>query len=278
MKKFVFAVATCLFIATANAAPKPVLVVAQITDAHLRSEFDAPARFRAALRHLRKNYPEVSMVINTGDSVDGVKNHDDAVAKWGFWKAGIEGELRGIPVYSVLGNHDIEGPANDPLCGKDGACRQFNMPSRYYSFDRDGWHFVMLDGNGFGGDKEQMAWLEKELNTKAPVAVVSHQPIFSVGAALHYPGDFIGNWKGLMALFVKYPNVKLSLSGHVHLFDKAWYNGVSYVCGGALSGYWWELKNSHDGKGAYHETRPGYGIAKLYADGSSEYEYVKFEN
>ena len=268
------------FVSAANAAParEPALVVAHITDAHLRSEFDAPARFRAALRHLRKHYPEIAFVLNTGDSVDGVKNHDDAVAKWGYWRTGVEEELEGIPMHSVLGNHDIEGPADDPLCGKAGACSQFKMPSRYYSFDQGGWHFVMLDGNGFGGDKKQMAWLEKEFNTTTPVAVVSHQPIFSVGAALFSPGDFMENWKGLMSLFVKHPNVKLCLSGHVHVLDKAWYNGVTYVCGGAMSGYWWEREKSSDGKSAFHETRPGYGIVKLYADGSSEYEYVKFED
>jgi 3',5'-cyclic-AMP phosphodiesterase len=257
---------------------QPVLTFAQITDAHLRSEFDAPNRFRAALRHLRQNHPEVAFVLNTGDAVDGIKNHNDAVVKWGFWKTGIESELKGVPVYSVLGNHDIEGPAGDPLCGKDAVCRTLGMPRRYYSFDRADWHFIMLDGNGFGADREQMAWLEKELNVTNHVTVVSHQPIFSVGAMVHSPGDFIGNWKGLIALFVKHPNVKLCLGGHVHLFDKAWYNGVTYACGGAMSGYWWERQKSSDGKSGYHETRPGYGIVKLYADGSSEYEYVKFED
>lgn len=256
----------------------PALVVAHITDAHLRSEFDAPARFRAALGHLRKNHPDVAFVLNTGDSVDGIKDHDDAVAKWGFWAAGIEGELKGLPVYCALGNHDGEGPAGDPLCGKAAAVRQFKMPARYYSFDQGGWHFVMLDGNGFGSDTQQWAWLEKELSVTNPVAVVSHHPIVSVGSMVHSPGDIIGNWKGLVALFVKHPNVKLCLSGHTHLFDKAWYNGVSYVCGGAMAGYWWEREKSSDGRSAYHETRPGYGIVKLFGDGSSEYEYVKFED
>jgi hypothetical protein len=111
-----------------------------------------------------------------------------------------------------------------------------------------------------------------------PIAIVSHQPVFSVSAATYYPGDFIGGWKALVELWTKHPNVKLCLSGHIHLFDQAWYNGVSYVCGGAMSGYWWEREKSSDGKSGFRQTRPGYGIVKLYADGSSQYEYVKFED
>lgn len=269
--------------ATAGDAPgrAPVLTFGHITDVHLRPEFDAPSRFRAALHHMRTNHPEVAFVVNTGDTVDGVKNHDDAVAKWGFWKAGLDAELKGVPVYSVLGNHDAEGPAGDPLCGKEAVCKHFQIPARYYSFDRAGWHFIMLDGNGIAKDAAQMAWLEKELSSTPatnPIAIASHQPIFSAGALVHSPGDILGNWKTMVALFVKHPNVKLCIAGHVHLYDKVWYNGVSYVCGGAMSGYWWEREKSSDGRSGYFETRPGYGIVRLYADGASEYEYVKFEN
>jgi 3',5'-cyclic-AMP phosphodiesterase len=264
-----------------EASRKPVLTFGHITDVHLRPEFDAPARFRTALRHMRAHYPDVALVLDTGDTVDGVKSHDDAVAKWGFWKAGVEAELKGLPVYGVIGNHDAEGPAGDPLCGKESVCRTLGMPARYYSFDRAGWRFIVLDGNGIAKDAEQAAWLEKQLASAPgtnPVLIASHQPIFSAGALVHSPGDIMGNWKNMVALFVKYPNVKLCLSGHVHLYDKVWYNGVSYVCGGAMSGYWWEREKSTDGRSAYHETRPGYGIVRLYADGSSDYEYVKFED
>jgi predicted phosphodiesterase len=270
--------------ACASVAPaprRPVLTFAQIADAHLRPEFEAPARFRAALGQLRKTHPEIAFVLNTGDAVDGIKNHADAVAKWGFWQAGIDGELKGIPVYSVLGNHDFEGPANDPLCGKAAVGKRLGMPSRYYSFDKAGWHFILLDGNGFAADKEQNAWLVKELATvpaTTPIVMVSHEPFFSFGALVHSPGDFIGNWKGLVALFGQHPNVKLCLGGHTHEFDKTWHNGITYVCGGSLAGYWWEREKSHDGKGGYNGTRPGYGIIRLYADGTCDCDYVKSEN
>ena len=278
-------IAACLVSLAVAAEPAtngaPVLTFAQITDCHLRPQHNALERFKAALHHLRQHHPDIAFVLNTGDTIDGADGPTNTVAKWGFWKSAVDAELQGVPVYSVLGNHDMleSGPTNDALYGKAGACRMLGMPSRYYSFDRGGWHFVLLDGNGFGGDKAQMEWLKKELAstpTNTPIAIVSHHPIFSMGAVLHSPGDFIGNWKELVALFVAHPNVKLCLSGHVHLFDKAWYNGVTYVCGGSLAGYWWEMEKSSDGRSAYHETRPGYGIVRLYADGSSDYEYVRY--
>ena len=98
-----------------------------------------------------------------------------------------------------------------------------------------------------------------------------------MGAMVNSPGDHIAGWKDLIALFVRHPNVKLCLSGHTHLFDKSLYNGVTYACGGAVSGYWWEYEKSDDGKSAYRQTSPGYGIVKFYADGTTEYEYVNFE-
>jgi hypothetical protein len=62
------------------------------------------------------------------------------------------------------------------------------MPSRYYSFDIKGYHFVVLDGNenkdppqrGYPchTGAEQMAWLKKDLSlTGSPVLVFSHQSL-----------------------------------------------------------------------------------------------------
>ena len=54
-----------------------------------------------------------------------------------------------------------------------------------------------------------------------PIAVASHHPVFSMGGIIHTPGDHIGQWKELVALFARHPGVKLCLSGHTHLADVA---------------------------------------------------------
>lgn len=253
--------------ASVPAEPKPALVVAHLSDIHLRKEFDSSARFRAFLHQMRQEHPEISCVINTGDTLDGAKG------KWEFWTEAVGAELQGLPVYSVLGNHDSEAGVKDPAQ----LCAILGIPSRYYSFDRSGWHFIALDGNSLRTDEAQMAWLVKELETvpaTTPVAILSHQPILSVGADLHSPGDIIARRGQLVALFAKHRNVKLCLSGHVHLYDQILYNGVTYACGGSVSGYWWEREKSSDGKGSYHETPPGFGLVKLYADGTVRYDYL----
>lgn len=109
--------------------------------------------------------------------------------------------------------------------------------------------------------------------------VFSHIPLFS--AATFYDGDNekSGHWRvganlmhidarRIKDLFHKHPNVKLCLSGHLHLVERVDYLGVSYLCGGAVSGGWW--------KGNHQECEPGYGIVDLYADGSFDNRYVTY--
>jgi 3',5'-cyclic-AMP phosphodiesterase len=59
-------------------------------------------------------------------------------------------------------------------------------------------------------------------------------------------GDWVipGAWvhidaRRIVELFHQHKNVKLCLSGHIHLFDRVLYNGVTYICDGAVCGRWW---------------------------------------
>ena len=56
----------------------------------------------------------------------------------------------------------------------------------------------------------------------------------------------------LRELFKKHGNVKLCLSGHMHLNDRCDVDGVSYICDGAVSGAKW--------KGSKRQTAEGYGL------------------
>ena len=69
-------------------------------------------------------------------------------------------------------------------------------------------------------------------------------------------------------LFYKHRNVKLALSGHMHLLDRLDYNHVTYLCNGAVCGAWWN--------GDFQETKPGYAIISLYDDGSTGHRYVTY--
>jgi 3',5'-cyclic AMP phosphodiesterase CpdA len=178
---------------------------------------------------------------------------------------------------------------SDPKFGKVWACEVLGLERPYYSFDQAGWRFVVLDstfrdGNGYKGrlDDEQFEWLGDLLaktDAKTPVVVVSHIPILAACAYFDGENEKSGNWvvpgswmhidaRRIKDLFKKHPNVKLCLSGHMHLIDLVAYNGVTYFCNGAVSGAWWG--------GDYHECTYGYAMVDLFNDGTFENRYVPY--
>lgn len=272
---------------------KPVLRVAHLTDVHLKNEWDAPRHFRDCLHHVQQQTPKVDMILNGGDIVFDMnkENMDTINTQWKLLHAVTAGEC-GLPVHYVLGNHDIwwsENNKGQAVYGKQYSMDQLQLPVPYYSLVKKGWKFIFLDsvhldvdGTWYIGKlgEAQFSWLENELkNTDAnmPVCVLSHIPILT--ATLMVVDNVVNRWEMLggdmhtdtakiIQLFYQHPNVKLCLSGHIHLRDKVVYNNVSYLCNGAVSGAWW--------KGNNRETAPGYGLIDLYADGSFSERYINY--
>jgi hypothetical protein len=73
--------------------------------------------------------------------------------------------------------------------------------------------------------------------------------------------------KPVLDLF-KGHNVRLLLSGHIHLVDRVEYLNMTFVCDGAVSGAWW--------KGPNQEFAEGYGVIDLWPDGSFKHQYVTY--
>ena len=263
--------------------PKRVLRIAHITDVHIRPEHNAPRRFTNCLEEIKKH--KVDFFLNGGDTIyaadyDNI-TRERVMAQWEIWKELRSGFLE-YKLYSCLGNHDMWWAApvkTDAMYGKNYVVQQLDMPSRYYSFDEKGRHFVVLDSNnGNGGtlDEEQFSWLEKDLNgllQGTPILIMSHYPI--LGVCTHIDGGNHTDSKSITKLFHNHPDKIIScISGHVHLLDRAVYNNVNYFCNGALSGFWWEEGNKDSaGKSWYHETPPGYAIIDLFDDGSLDNTY-----
>lgn len=262
---------------------KPVLTLAHITDVHIRPGDNAPQRFKNCLKKIRQT--GVDFFLNTGDSIhdasyDNVKR-DSVTEQWQIWDDCIK-EIKGYDLYSCLGNHDMWWAApdkKDAMYGKDYVVKRLNIPHRYYSFTRSGWHFIVLDGNNhnISLDDEQLKWLEDDLAATpahTPTLILSHYPTF--GATPILVGGNHSDHKKLKDLFYKHKDkVRASLSGHNHLYDKTSYNGVWYCCNGAMSGFWWGQGDKESaGPGYYLETPPGYAILKLYKDGGFESEYI----
>jgi Icc protein len=272
---------------------KPVLRVAHLTDVHLKDKWDAPARFARCLHQVQQQ-PNVDMILNGGDIVfDMNKESLDTInTQWKLWHATIKSECS-LPMHYILGNHDIWWNENDKdqaLYGKQFSIDQLQLASPYYSFVKNGWKFILLDSVHLDIDNTwyvgklgdgQFAWLENELNntpSAMPVLVMSHIPLLTATNLVDddvavnkweiLGGEMHTDISKIATLFYKHANVKLCLSGHIHLRDKVVYNNVTYLCNGAVSGAWWE--------GNKRETAPGYGLIDLYADGTFDEQYVNY--
>lgn len=272
---------------------KPVLRVAHLTDIHLKNELGAPDKFVKCLKHLQRQQPKVDLVLNGGDIVFDMnkENLSSIDEQWKLYESIQKNEL-GIPVHACLGNHDVwwyEDNKGQALYGKKYALDRLGLEKPYNSFMKGGWKFILLDSTHLDIDgtwyigklgEEQMEWLKQELEStpkQVPVLVMSHIPILT--ALLMIEDNIVNRWEMLggdmhtdtakiISLFYRHPNVKLCLSGHLHMRDKVVYNDVTYLCNGAVSGAWW--------KGNRRETAPGYGLIDLYADGSFTESYINY--
>ncbi|NCD72077.1 metallophosphoesterase family protein [Mucilaginibacter agri] len=271
----------------------PVLRVAHITDVHLKNDLGAPQKFEKCLHHIQRQSPKVDLILNGGDVVFDMnkENIDSINAQWKLVN-GIMKNESSLPIHYCMGNHDIwwyEDDKGQALYGKKYAMDQLSLAKPYYSMVQNGWKIIVLDSVHLDIDNtwyigklgdEQFAWLKNELESTdahTPVMVMSHIPILT--ALLMIEDNIVNRWEMLggdmhtdtakiINLFYQHPNVKLCLSGHLHMRDKVVYNNVTYLCNGAVSGAWWN--------GNRRETAPGYGLIDLYADGSFDERYVNY--
>lgn len=253
--------------------PKKVLTLAHITDVHMRPEHDAPNRFRKCMEDIKKH--QIDFFLNGGDTIYAADydhiSRERTLEQWKIWQ-GLREELGDYEIHSCLGNHDMWWAApnkKDEMYGKDYAVKQLGTPHRYYSFDKAGWHFVILDGNNdpYGAlDQGQCQWLETDLDgvpDGGNVLILSHYPVVGINGGTHT------DQKYLKQLFYMHRDKKIScFGGHVHLLESIVYNGVNFFCNGALSGFWWE-DGDENSKGKYwvEETPPGYAIVELFENG-----------
>lgn len=152
--------------------------------------------------------------------------------------------------YHVIGNHDCDRYSSDGYAAGAG------MPGRYYSFDKGGYHFVVLDGNNWADkdgnihhydhgnyygksvdwmDREQLEWLRRDLaSTDKRCILFSHQSIDfrlkngeEVRRVLEEENRRAGRKK-----------VVLAFSGHDHSNYNREINGINYSQVNSASYVW----------------------------------------
>jgi 3',5'-cyclic AMP phosphodiesterase CpdA len=273
---------------------------AHITDIHVKPGAIPEAGMAKALQHVQLLQPNVDFIINGGDAIMDALEADKQKTQiqWDLFKNILQKE-NSLPVYHTIGNHDIWGwfikenkPDNDRLYGKSWAAETLEMKNRFYSFTKARWHFIVLDStqlNPAGGyigklDDHQLDWLQQELADVPPdkfICIVSHIPILSICSGLFFNkteanGDLLikrnlmhTDFLELKKIFAKYTNIKVCISGHIHLQDEVKYLGITYYCNGAVSGNWW--------KGTFQEFAPAYALMELFDDGTFKRTMMKYD-
>lgn len=163
-----------------------------------------------------------SVVFHLGDFVNfGSSKYD-----WQIFDE-ITAELsKTAEFYPVAGNHE-----------RDSAMffRRFKLPQyrAWYSVERDGIHFVILDNNfELSEGSPQYKWLEEDLkniSNKVQFRVVlMHYPFFSV---IRKDGGYRKLRAALLPLFKKY-RVNIVFSGHDHSYQRFFRDDIYYVVTG----------------------------------------------
>ena len=147
--------------------------------------------------------------------------------------------------YHVLGNHDMDGGFT-----RDQVVKYWNATSKNYSFDCNGYHFIVLDGNdkdpsdnrpsGYARfiGKEQLNWLEYDLEgTKLPTIIFCHQGM---------DNDLGGIYNATESRLVleraneqsDFQKVQFVFSGHHHQDYYNNINGIHYIQINSMSYQW----------------------------------------
>ena len=207
----------------------------------------APQRLEEAIAILNKD--SLDYTIHLGDFID--KDFESLDSILPIWK-----KLKS-PSYHVLGNHDFE--VKDSL--KEEVIKQLNLKNRYYSFVKNDWRFIVLDGNdlSYHGaltrtkkeqtdslfnllknkelpylkkwngalSSDQLTWVKGELDAAVKdnqkVGFYCHFPIFPIDQ------HNIWNREQFLSLIKPYKNVKIFFNGHNHAGAYQIENNVHYL-------------------------------------------------
>jgi 3',5'-cyclic-AMP phosphodiesterase len=285
----------------AEEATKEPLRFAHITDIHVKTGAIPEAGMARAFNHAQQLKPHVDFIINGGDAIMDALEADKqkTQTQWDLFKNILQKE-NSLPIYHCIGNHDIWGwfikenkPDQDELYGKAWVVETLQLQHRFYSFTKGRWHFIVLDStqlNPAGGyigklDPDQLDWLQQELKQVDPgkfICLVSHIPILSICSGLYFDkteqnGDLMikrnlmhTDFLSLKKIFLQYPNIKVCISGHIHLQDQVDYLGIRYYCNGAVCGNWWN--------GAFQEFAPAYALMEFFDDGSTKRTMMEYNS
>jgi predicted phosphodiesterase len=214
------------------------------TDVHLSTMHDSEYRITTFINRMKKEKPD--FIIELGDFATPDPKYAPYFAIWNSFPG---------DKYHVIGNHEMDGGYS-----REQTMAYLQMKSSYYSFDKNGFHFIVLDGNDkkdpeARGYKQfiappQVAWLRQDLaRTTHPVVIFSHQ-----GLTLYQSEDEtygVENWKEIQQILTKHNQthsgrkVVACFNGHTHYDDAVQIDGIWYITITSMSYHWLGEKYAH---------------------------------
>ena len=200
-------------------------------DVHKDVIHDADRRLKIFVDEM--NGREVDFIVQLGDFCRPYEKNRVFMEIWDSFNG---------PVYHVLGNHDTDGGFT-----REQTVEFWRSEGKYYSFDMNGYHFVVLDGNdrhegaaqGYPRyiGPEQAAWLKKDLaGTELRTFIFSHQSLEDSGG--------IENGTEIRRILEEaneqagFGKVVASFSGHHHTDYHKKIAGIHYIQINSMSYQW----------------------------------------
>lgn len=219
---------------------------------------ETPAKLKEAIKRFETDQPDFVVfqgdLIDSGKSLKQEKNHLQTIVQ----------AISAIPFpkYYVLGNHCVDQLTKAEFLEGVG------QKESYYSFDRGGYHFVVLDscfksdGTPYGRHNfkwtdanipaDELKWLQADLQqTELPVIVFVHQPLDLKDTDSHA----VKNSSEVRKVLEAAGNVSAVFQGHSHRNHYSEIGGIHYCTMMAMI----------EGSGLANN---GYSILDLFPDGS----------
>jgi len=204
-----------------------------ITDLHHDLIYDGLDRLSAFISEMNKEVPD--FIIQMGDLCFPKKENLPLMDVWAKFKGNS---------YHVIGNHDTDGGYT-----RDQVVEFWKAKAKYYSFDANGFHFIVLDGNehnpspdrpaGYARfvSRTQLDWLKKDLDeTALPTIIFCHQGLDNDAGGLE--NGTLMRYTLEQANFKNKHKVVMVLSGHHHQDYHNHINGIHYVQINSASYQW----------------------------------------
>lgn len=211
-----------------------------ISDIHPDIMHDGDQRLKVFLKAAAKN--KVNFIIELGDFCFAKESNIPFRNLWDSFPG---------DKYHVLGNHDMD------ICTKEEYMNFVGMKSRYYSFDKGDFHFIVLDPNNLfidgkyipyknGNfyvdnsqreymDPEQLEWLKKDLAaTDKRCILFSHECFENTVNNREVVQDIL-EAENKRCGFKK---VIVAFSGHDHTNYTKEINGITYIQINSASNQW----------------------------------------